>query len=564
MGRPVNAAPDPTPPGSQPNIILILTDDLDAASVDSMPNILSLLANQGVSFSNYFVNVSVCVPSRVTTLVGQAAHNHEVYTNLPPEGGFKKFNESGQENSTIATWLQAAGYRTALFGKYMNGYPDRGNQTYIPPGWTEWYGTIKRYFDYRINENGQIVNYGLDPEDYETDVLSAKVTDFIKRNPPGSPFFVYLAPDAPHRPATPAPRHENRFPTAQAPRNANFGELDITDKPDWVHDLHPLTANQINRIDDLYRKRLQSMLAVDEMVRSIIDTLASIGQLENTYILFTSDHGFHQGEHRIQQGKQTPYQETVRVPLFVRGPGIPAGEVVDYLSSNIDLAPTFLDLAGAPQQTSVDGKSLVPLLGTDPLPETWRVALLIEHWHGGEGIPTVIPEYKALRTREHLYVEYVTDEFEFYDMNTDLFQVDCIMGWTDSSLVALLDGMRDCEGEDCFPTAFPSVGAPGRSFKGTSEELRGGQYPGTSSLRQNYPNPFNPKTEITFEISDHGYVMLEVYNLLGERVATLVNQDLPPGQYSRKFNAENLSSGTYLYRLSVNGFVQTRRLVLIR
>jgi arylsulfatase A-like enzyme len=564
--RDVLAGERPSPALSgPPNIILILTDDLDAASVDSMPNILSLLADEGTSFSGCFVNVSVCVPSRVSTLLGQTAHNHQVFTNLPPTGGFKKFNESGQESSTLATWLQAAGYRTALFGKYLNGYPDRSAQTYVPPGWSEWYGTIKRYFDYRINENGVIVNYGNDPEDYQTDVLAEKVSTFIRNNPPDTPFFVYVAPDAPHRPATPAPRHSNRFATATAPRKPSFNEPDLSDKPNWVNQLEVLQPNQINRVDDLYRSRLQSMLAVDEMVRSIVDTLASTNQLENTYIFFTSDHGFHQGEHRIQQGKQTPYEEAIRVPLFVRGPGVPAGEVVDYLTSNIDLAPTFLELAGAAQQSTIDGRSLVPLLGSDPLPETWRLGVLIEHWMGGEAsIPVPIPAYKAVRTADCICVEYDGEELEYYDLTQDPFQVECSIDSIDESTQSLLETLRNCVGVDCFPVGSEAGRMTGSSSALQSVKREGNGHPGRTGLGQNYPNPFNPTTEIRFAIGSASFVHLAVFDVLGREVATLVNETLAAGEYTRVFNAQNLPSGTYFYRMSANGRVDTRKLVLLR
>jgi arylsulfatase A-like enzyme len=453
----------------RPNILFILTDDLDAASIAYMPKLQALLADQGTSFANFFVNVSLCCPSRSSILRGQYAQNTEIFGNSPPDGGFAKFHELGREDSTIATWLQAAGYRTMLAGKYLNGYPQGVEPTYIPPGWSEWYSPAKgnpySEYNYTLNENGKLVAYKSQPEDYGTDVYARKTIDFIQRASKDSqPFFVYLATYAPHGPATPAPRHANLFPDAQAPRTPAFNEPDVSDKPQYIRDRPRLTPRALASLDQAYRKRLQSLQAVDEMIANLIDTLKTTGELDNTYIFFASDNGFHMGQHRLLQGKTAPYEEDIRVPLIVRGPGVPAGQTREHLTGNIDLAPTFAELAGARIPDFVDGRSLVPLLSDNPpSPGNWRQAYLLQHGAPTEessldteyaGLleppdstddeatakrtPRGIPAFQGLRTQDYLYVEYVTGERELYDLRQDPNELNNLSASADPALLAQL------------------------------------------------------------------------------------------------------------------------------
>lgn len=464
---------------AKPNIIFILTDDLDADLLEFMPNVKSLLAAQGVTFSNFFVNVSLCCPSRANILRGQYAHNSQILTNRPPTGGFETFYKLGEENSTVAPWLHAGGYRTGYFGKYLNGYPAGTSPTYIPPGWDEWYspaaGNPYSNFNYVMNENGKLVRYGSRAEDYLTDVVARKSVDFIERAvAEGQPFFIHLALYVPHSPATPAPRHAHLFTNAQLPRPPSFNEADVSDKPQYIRNRPPLTDQQIAQMEDLYRKRLQSLQAVDEMIAGFIETLQALGQLENTYIFFTSDNGFHMGEHRLNSGKQTAYEEDIRVSLIVRGPGVPAGQVLEHLTGNIDLAPTFAELGGAPAPDFVDGRSLMPVLrGTPPTEDTWRQGFLIEHWNQQrretfytEGVweppdpmerdqaqQWAIPEFAAIRTKDYLYVEYVTGERELYDLRADPYQLESLHARADpallQSLSAQLARLKACAGASC-------------------------------------------------------------------------------------------------------------------
>lgn len=438
----------------RPNIVLILTDDMNLQDAEHMPKLKSLMMDRGTTFENAFVTNATCSPSRATILRGQYTHNHRVRVT---DQGFPKFHQLGHESSTVATWLQSGGYRTALFGKYLNGYG--GNDpTSVPPGWDEWYANFgdPGYYDYQLNKNGQVVSYGSAPEDYKTDVLARKADDYVRRSAgDGQPFFVYLAPTAPHEPAIPAPRHEDTFPDAQAPRPPSFDEADVSDKPQWVRSKPPLSADQTARIDELYRDRLRSLLAVDDMIEGLIDTLRDSGELDNTYIMFTSDNGFDLGQHRMTYGKWTAYEEDIRVPLIVRGPGVPAGQVLDHLVLDTDFAPTFADLAGGNLPSFVDGRSLAPLLGGDPATGAdWRSAFLVESARDGdEQTKRPRPAFEAVRTERYIYVEYKSGERELYDLANDPYQLDNLYANADPDLIAQLEArlgaLRGCMGSEC-------------------------------------------------------------------------------------------------------------------
>ena len=439
---------EPPPVAHAPNIVFILTDDLDAAAAQEMPLVKALITDRGTRFRHHYVSLSMCCPSRTATLRGQFAHNTGVYTNNLPDGGFEFVHAQGLETSTLATWLQAAGYRTALFGKYLNGYPETApSATYIPPGWNEWMSPIvgapHQGFDYTMNHNGTAVAYGSNEADYLTDVISNAAANFIRDAVAGhstQPFFIYLAPYTPHQPATPAPRHANAFPGLRAPRPDAFNEADVSDKPLWVQNHPLLDAAQIAHIDDLYRRRRQSLLSVDEMVQNMVDALQATGQLDNTYILFTSDNGYHLGQHRLDSGKNTAFEEDILVPLVVRGPGVPAGRDENRLSANVDYAPTFAEIAGTSTPAFVDGRSLLPLL-KGQTPSSWRQALLLEHRAADdpELTATDTPRepadpfalgprgagpFAGLRLADDTtYVEYAVGEFELYDNAGDPAQL---------------------------------------------------------------------------------------------------------------------------------------------
>src|SRR5829696_4800291 len=363
-----------------------------------------------------------------------------------PSGGFEKFRDEGNEEDTIAVGLQEAGYRTALFGKYLNHYPDKGDPTHVPPGWDEWYAKIgsHEYYDYELNENGEEVAYGNEEDDYLTDVLAGKATGFVRRaTAEDRPFFAYVAPIAPHSPSAPAERHKGAFAGDQAPRPPAFGEEDVSDKPSSIQEIGSFTDKDNTQIDEHYRQRLEARLAVDEMVGSLVEEIEAAGELDNTYIVFTSDNGYHLGQHRMKRGKKTPYEEAAHVPLFVRGPGIQAGSTVEDLVLNTDLAPTFAELGGA-ELGETDGRSLAPLLRGEN-PADWRSSVLLEAYldgknaregsDGKDGSRMDQTAFRAIRTATHKYIEHGNGEKELYDLVNDPYELDDLYESADPALI---------------------------------------------------------------------------------------------------------------------------------
>jgi N-acetylglucosamine-6-sulfatase len=459
-GSPAEPEPEPAPP----SIVFIVADDLDMQGMQFMPAALSQIAATGMTFRNMFVPTSICAASRASILTGELGHNHTLYTNSTPRGGFDKFSAEGRETSTIATWLQGAGYRTIFLGKYLNGYPGGRPESYVPPGWDEWHADFSpddagesglTFYDYSMNDDGVVTTYHHAPGDYVTDVVAAKALDALRAVPADQPFFLYVAPRAPHRPAIPAPRHAGLFKGSQAPRTPNFDERDVRDKPRYVRLLPPFGDRDVRLVDELYRDRLACLQAVDEMVASLLGELAASGRLASTYVVLTSDNGFMLGPHRFIRGKEAPYEESIRVPLLVRGPGVPAGSVSDAFVLNVDFAPTFVEWARA-SAPAADGRSLRPLLATGSTAD-WRTDVPLEHWQkqlpGAEG-DEAIPDFSGVRTAHYTYVEHATGEMELYDLDADPYQLDNQAPRAPADLVAKLSSrttaLRGCQGTSCW------------------------------------------------------------------------------------------------------------------
>jgi arylsulfatase A-like enzyme len=478
----------PTP---RPNVVLVLTDDLDLllGTLDHLPNIRRLLSDAGTTLTGATVTNSLCCPSRSTLLRGQYTHSHRVYTNVAPTGGHAKFRALGRDSSTLATWLHDAGYATALLGKYLNGYPGR-DRDYVPPGWTRWSSPVAGgygMYDYALNEDGAIRRYGHAASDYITDVLARQAREFVRASAAaGTPFYLEVATYAPHQPATVAPRHRALLPDLRAPRTPSFDAAGAGDGPARLR-RRPLDPAEMSRLDSLYRRRVLSMLAVDELVASLVATLDSTGQLGRTYVVFTSDNGFHLGQHRLLAGKATAYEEDVRVPFIVRGPGVAAGHRVDALVENVDVAPTFAALAGAPVPAFVDGRSILPLLRGET-PRDWRRVALVEAYAGA--VPDAramrlgirprraagrardverTPRYVALRGARFTYVRHASGERELYDLARDPHQLENRAAATPPDVLAALDewarALARCSGAECR-TLEGRVPAPLRALVG--------------------------------------------------------------------------------------------------
>jgi N-acetylglucosamine-6-sulfatase len=466
------AAAKPKAQEPAPNVVVVMTDDQTVESLRVMPRTERVLADRGVEFASNFVTNPICCPSRATFLTGQYPHNHGVFRNGAPNGGYATLDGS----QTLPVWLQRAGYHTAHIGKYLNGY-GRTAPLEIPPGWNEWTGSVDpttySMYGYTLNENGVLTTYGNpdveDPAAYQTDVYAQKAVELIgRRAPRRKPFFLSVAPLAPHSEndlgeneppgTTPgpraAPRHEGAFASEPLPQPPSYNEADVSDKPAEIQSRSPIGASVAATITARYRDRLESLLAVDEMVVAIVDALRESGELDETLILFTADNGFFHGEHRIRTGKQQVYEESIRVPLIIRGPGLPEGAVRSQPVANVDLATTILEYAGVRPPIPADGRSL-RRLATDPRLEPGR-AILIENWCGPDEacFDPVLPRYHAVRTHGYLYAERPTGEAELYDLAVDPYQLDSrhadpAYAEIRAALARLLARLKACIGEGC-------------------------------------------------------------------------------------------------------------------
>jgi N-acetylglucosamine-6-sulfatase len=420
----------------RPSFVVVMTDDQTYADMAAMPRTRQLIGGAGARFTRSYVSYPLCCPSRATFLTGQYNHNNGVHTNSPPKGGF----EALAAEHTLPVWLSGAGYRTSHIGKYLNGYGLRHKPT-VPPGWTDWHSTIDKstyqMYGYRMFENGVVNRYGNfdveDPATYQTDVLRQKAVASIEETAQATPLFLSLNFVAPHGESVdpgsttqpfvrPAQRHIGHYRHLRLPR-AMRGERNVRDKPPYVRKLHQPSRATAARIHADFRSRRESLLAVDEAVEAIVGALERTGRLANTYILFTSDNGFFQGEHRIYKGKYLAYDPSSHVPLLVRGPGIPPGTVSDELVTNADLAPTILEAAGVTADRPMDGRSLLPF-ARDGLLRTRR-PVLHEGLEAGDidrdGAPRsgTVGEYHAIRTGRYLYIEWINGARELYDRVRD-------------------------------------------------------------------------------------------------------------------------------------------------
>ncbi|MGZ5326459.1 MAG: sulfatase family protein [Solirubrobacterales bacterium] len=410
-------------PGS-PNIIFILTDDETAQEMTAMPTVMGSLVGNGVSFSRDYDTYPICCPSRATFLTGRYMHNHGVRGNGQPYGGAKHYETLGHEATALPTRLDNAGYYTAHVGKVLNGFGGgaacgEGSEPHVPQGWDEFYGKIaatngacseNNYFQYSLFQSGphdpvpQVVDYGSDPTDYQTDVYANNALRVLDEKLPGpDPVYLSVAFGAPHGPFEPAPRHKFTQSAAVLPVLPGFDEKNISDKPSFLRDraLHRLTSNEKLNIADRRHRRLEMLLSVDDAIAQMIGEVATNGELGNTYFIFTSDNGFFFGEHRIGNGKYLPYEPSSRVPLVIRGPGIPTGASSSELVSNVDYMPTVLQIAGTGPASNapLDGRTLLPF-AQNPAARSLRPILLEGDVGPGVG-PGQNPDLTGLRQRRN-------------------------------------------------------------------------------------------------------------------------------------------------------------------
>jgi arylsulfatase A-like enzyme len=479
----------------RPNIVVLMTDDQTLASMRYMPQTNRLIGGSGVTFDHSITSFPLCCPSRVTQLTGQYAHNHGILHNAGPFGGFAAFDH----RNVLPGWLQQVGYRTMHVGRYLNGYEDDSG---IPQGWSDWHAAVGRSaFDYeswRMNENGEIVGYPRPggPPEYETDFFGRRASELIEDAAPGErPFYLSLWFTAPHRGAprdpddsplvgspSPAPRYRDAFAGVRMPRPPSFNEADVRDKPQLVSDRRRFTPEMAAAIQENWQQENESLLSVDDAVARVIGTLERTGELDRTLILYMSDNGFMHGEHRRETEKVLPYEEAIRTPLLVRGPGVPRGRRDHRLVSNVDVAATVLDAADAPPGRALDGRSLLPLLADPTL--QWGRDILLEN---GNGANTVGP-YRGIRTSRFKYVRHLaTGEYELYDLAKDPYELRNLDGregyWSvERELAARLRRLGRCAGAGCstrpalrlFVRARPAKGAGHRSCVRGSVRVRVG------------------------------------------------------------------------------------------
>jgi arylsulfatase A-like enzyme len=520
------------PPGQQPNFVVIQTDDqtldslyaavnLGGGPFQVMPNTLALIADKGVTLNRYYVPYPLCCPSRVSLLTGRYAHNHNVRGNVQPNGGYLGFSARGAFTHNLATWLQGAGYRTIHIGKFLNGYGDEpyDNGTAVPPGWDAWHTVLKAdtdhyFYGYRLNNNGVIEGpfgdsgswdtreYG-ERDDfgcpaaplnglpcfYETDVLSRIAYEEMTGTSPERPFYLQLDYTAPHgdfrRPAGPEPaiRHYNSFAGARLPHTLSQGvnEGNVGDKPQFIREAPFLSPTELHTYRVYYEKSLESLRAVDEGVKVVVDTLGGLGRLRNTYIIFTSDNGFFFGEHRIIGGKFLAYEPSTHLPFLMRGPGIKPGTSTGELAANIDIAPTILELAGAKATKSIDGRSLVPYItdttlrsrrpilfesfvetndveanGAEPSKPA-RASARLRRVGGDEASASITAppkDYEGIRLGPYKYIAWPDGQKELYDITKDPYELNNIVRDPNYApirnfLHTQLRILEDCVGRTC-------------------------------------------------------------------------------------------------------------------
>jgi arylsulfatase A-like enzyme len=524
--------------GERPSVVLIQTDDqtLDslyathhafpgAPATRAMPNTLDLIARRGMTFNRYYVPYPLCCPSRVSLLTGRYSHNNNVRGNNPPNGGYTGFSFRGAANHNIATWLQGAGYRTVHVGKVMNGYGQApfSSGLEVPPGWEAWYGVVNEdqthyAYGYTLNANGQILppfgdpgswdtrEYGVRddlgcpaaplnglPCNHVTDKLTEIAVNEMLATPAGRPFYVQLDFTAPHgdfrRPAgpEPAPRHYDWFKGARLPHDYSEGlnEGNVADKPRFIRDAPYLTPRERRVYRVYWQKQLDSLRAVDDGVKRVIETLGYMGRLRNTYVIFTSDNGFFFGEHRLLGGKFLAYEPATHLPFLIRGPGIKPNSETGELAANIDVAPTLLDLANVEPTKSIDGRSLVPFL-EDPDLRTRR-PILFESFvetadveNGGEIPATDRPntagasstpvasasllappkDYAGIRLGPWKYIAWPSGEKELYNLNRDPNELNSIHRVPNffpirNFLHREMKRLIDCVGRECQQVSPP-------------------------------------------------------------------------------------------------------------
>uniref|UniRef100_A0A8D0G8E3 N-acetylglucosamine-6-sulfatase n=1 Tax=Sphenodon punctatus TaxID=8508 RepID=A0A8D0G8E3_SPHPU len=472
---------------SRHNIVLILTDDQDTeiGGMTPMKKTQALIGQLGASFTNGFAVTPLCCPSRSSILSGRYPHNHLVRNNSLDGNCSSPAWQQYQEPFTYPVYLQKQGYQTFYAGKYLNKYgdPKAGGVEHIPMGWTYWLALVgnSKYYNYSLSVNGREEQHGDHYEkDYFTDLLTNRSLEFLEKLS-RPPFLMVLAPPAPHSPWTAAPRYKTAYNSTKAPRGGSFN-VHGEDKHWLVRQAKsPMSNTSINFLDKAYRQRWQTLLSVDDMVERVLGKLESMKLLDSTYVFYTSDNGYHTGQFSLPIDKRQLYEFDIRVPLLVRGPGIKSNQTRQELILNIDLGPTFLDIAGVNvSQTPMDGQSFLPLLVNRTEDCSWRSDFLVEYTGEGcsgsdphcpslgPGVSQCFPDcvcedafnntYACVRTLNTANLQYC--EFadakafvEFYNLTSDPHQLVNVVKSVDPDLLEKMNQrlikFQACAGASC-------------------------------------------------------------------------------------------------------------------
>lgn len=426
-------------PPERANVVMFMTDDLTATDLAHMPNVQRLLVRRGTTFENHTITLPTCCPSRVSYLRGQYPHNHKIGYGVT--AGERPFRNRGYGSSTVATWADSEGYRTAWVGKYLNGFD---TPRYVPPGWDSFYANVNRdLWSREFAADGRLKTLQKSSIDMH---LGQRGEAFV-RDDNGRPMLLVQNFNAPHQKDTgppPAFKSDLRKFSTKIPRTPAFNERNVSDKPAYIRSLPRLRPPQIREIGLEYRARLASLQVVDRKVGAIMGALADEGELDNTYVFFSTDNGYHLGEHRLEPGKMTPYKTDVEVPLIVRGPGVSQDVVRDEMVQNIDFAPTVADIAGHKTPATVDGKSMLPLMRGQT--DAWRG---YSHFEGHGGHPFV----GVAKPDGTSYVRYESGFEELY-LKGDEHQLRNVAGVAEyapeqKKMKAALKAAHGCKGAGC-------------------------------------------------------------------------------------------------------------------
>uniref|UniRef100_A0A8C1YWN6 N-acetylglucosamine-6-sulfatase n=1 Tax=Cyprinus carpio TaxID=7962 RepID=A0A8C1YWN6_CYPCA len=470
------------------NIILILTDDQDVemGGMTPMKKTKALIGDAGVTFSNAFTVTPLCCPSRSSILTGKYPHNHLVRNNSISGNCSSTTWQKEAEPFAFPVYLSKLRYQTFYGGKYLNQYgsKDAGGVGHVPPGWDQWHALVgnSKYYNYTLSANGKEEKHGDNYEkDYLTDLVLNRSLHFLEERSPSHPFFMMLCPPSPHSPWTAAPHYQQTFSDVKAPRNGSFnmpgkGKHWLLRQP-----ANPMPNSSVEYLDNAYRRRWQTLLSVDDMVEQLIKKLDSIKELSNTYIFYTSDHGYHTGQFSLPIDKRQLYEFDIRIPLLVRGPGIKPKLTLQSPVLNIDLSMTILDIAGVNLSTvNMDGQSFLPQMAPSLRNGTERPFFLVEYTgegHSSEdpscpklgpGLAECFPDcvcedafnntYACVRTLKDAnlqYCEFADNEsfVEVYNLTSDPHQLENIVKKVDPALLQIMNQrlikLESCTGDSC-------------------------------------------------------------------------------------------------------------------